>query len=51
MSGSGTNRMLQSENAMKKATNSALTASLMNANEEGKKMDIKNGKKAKDSKK
>lgn len=44
---SGTNKLILSENAIKKAGESALTKSLMNANEEAKRSDVKDGKKAK----
>ncbi len=46
MSGSGTNRLIQSENAMKKGSISSLTSALENANKNAIAMDKK-----KDSKK
>lgn len=39
--------VIVAENAMKKGSESALTSALSNANEEAKKMDLKNGKKRK----
>ena len=38
---SGTNRLIQSENAMKKASISSLNSALDNANENAKKLDKK----------
>lgn len=46
----GTVGLVVSENAMKKASQSALVSALDNANESAKKMDIKNGKKRKGAK-
>lgn len=48
---SGTNKMIVSMNALKKNSESSLTSALENANENAKKNDIKDGKKAKGSKK
>ena len=42
---SGTNRLIQSENAMKKASISSLNSALDNANENAKKLDISKKKK------
>ncbi len=48
MSGSGTNRLVQSDNAMEKGSESSLTKALENANESAiRSLDKKKGKKAK----
>lgn len=47
MSGSGTSRLVQSQNAMKSNSQSALVSALQNANEVAKKMDKKDSSKAK----
>lgn len=45
MSGSGTNRLVQSQNAMKKGSESALASALKNANQEAMKSLVRKGPK------